>query len=72
MEKIKISTLGAFDEQKFKKLADNRDGWLKKGKDLIVSPDTKTTSLIDGLQPKMITVAVKKILKETDNVKTIG
>ncbi len=71
MEKIKISTLGAFDEQKFKKLADNRDGWLKKGKDLIVSPDTKTTSLIDGLQPKMITVAVKKILKETDNVKTI-
>jgi len=71
MEKIKISALGAFDEQKFKKLADSRDGWLKKGKDLIVSPETKTTSLINNLQPKMITVSVKKILKETDNVKTI-
>ena len=71
MEKIKISSLGVFDEQKFKKLATSRDGWLKKGEDMIISPETKTTKLAKELLPQMITVSVKKVLKETDNAKTI-
>ncbi len=71
MEKIKISSLGVFDEQKFKKLAASRDGWLKKGEDMIISPETKTTKLAQELIPQMITVSVKKVLKETDNAKTI-
>ena len=71
MDKIKISSLGTFDEQKFKKLASNRDGWLKKGNDMIINPNTKTISLVEELKPKMIIASVKKVLKETDTVKTI-
>ena len=71
MDKIKISSLGTFDEQKFKKLSSNRDSWLKKGEDMLLSPNTKTNTLKEELKPKMIVVAVKKILKETETVKTI-
>ncbi|MBQ4031505.1 MAG: iron-sulfur cluster-binding domain-containing protein [Bacilli bacterium] len=71
MEKIKISTLGAFDEQKFKNLASNRDGWLKKGNDMVINPQTKTQSLVDELKPKMIIATVKKVLNETERAKTL-
>ena len=71
MEKVKISSLSILDEQRFKKLASNRDSWLKKGTDMLINPNTKTTMLVDELNPKMIIVSVKKILKETEKVKTI-
>ena len=71
MEKIKISTLGAFDEQKFKNLAANRDSWLKKGEDMVINPQTKTQLLVDELKPKMIVASVKKVLNETEHAKTI-
>ena len=71
MAKIKISSLGAFDEQKFKKLASSRDSWLKKGDDMIINAKTKTATLAEELKPQMITVSVKKILKEVSDAKTI-
>lgn len=71
MEKIKISSLGAFDEQRFKKLASSRDAWLKKGEDMIVNANTKTVALTNEIKPSMIMVGVKKILKESNNAKTI-
>ncbi len=71
MDKVKISSLALFDEQKFKKLGSSRDSWLKKGDDMLINPMTKTTTLAEELKPKMIIVSVKKILKETENAKTL-
>ncbi len=71
MEKIKISSLGVFDEQKFRKLADNRDSWLKKGEDMVINANTKTKELADSMKPKMLVVGVKKVLKESEDAKTI-
>ena len=37
MEKIKISSLGILDEQKFKKIASERQDWLNSGVDMLPS-----------------------------------
>ena len=70
MDKIKISSLGILDEQKFKKLGEAREEWLTSGSDYIVNPNTKLSKLTYEMYPKMTNVVVKKILSENDKCKT--
>ena len=37
MDKIKVGALGIFDEQKFKKLASDREDWLNGGEDMLLN-----------------------------------
>ena len=37
MEKIKLSSLGLFEEHKFKKLASERENWLNSGDDMLLN-----------------------------------
>ena len=37
MDKIKVGALGIFDEQKFKKLASDREDWLNGGEDILLN-----------------------------------
>ena len=71
MDKIKISSLGILDEQKFKKLKETRNNWLTNGEDLIINPNTRLSNLAYDLFPRMTNVFVNKILKENDYCKTI-
>lgn len=72
MEKIKIGSLGIFDEQKFKKLATDRENWLASGYNMLVNPNTyKVNTLAQENHPLRIIVQVKKILKENELYKTI-
>lgn len=72
MEKIKISSLGIFDEQKFKKLAIERGNWLSSGYNMVINPNTyKINTMAQEMHPLRIIVQVKKILKENEHYKTI-
>ena len=72
MEKIKIRSLGVFDEQKFKKLGDERNKWLESGEDMLINTkDSKLGDLVDIISPSRLIVTVKKVLKENDKYKSI-
>ena len=71
MDKIKISSLGIFDEQKFRKLKETRNAWLNSGNDMIINPNTRLSELAYDLVPRMTNVVVKKVLKENDYCKTL-
>lgn len=71
MDKIKISSLGIFDEQRFKKLADDRNDWLNSGNDMLISSNYKVNEIADELKPSQLVVSIKKINKEGLNYKSI-
>jgi ferredoxin-NADP reductase len=70
MDKIKISSLGILDEQKFKKLGEAREEWLTSGSDAVINPNTKLSKLTYEMYPRMTNVVIKNILNESDNCKT--
>ena len=71
MEKIKISSLGALDEVKFKKLADDRNKWLKDGEDMLIDTATPINKLAINLKKDRVFLTIKKIIKENDDVITL-
>ncbi|HIS17735.1 MAG TPA: 2Fe-2S iron-sulfur cluster binding domain-containing protein [Candidatus Coprovivens excrementavium] len=72
MEKLKIKSLGIFDEQKFKKIGEERNNWLESGSDMILNNNSsKIKEMKDSITPSRIIVSVKKVLKENENYKTI-
>lgn len=71
MDKIKISSLGTLDEQKFKKLADDRQDWLHSGTDMIINPNFKVNKLAQEIKGTNNLVMVNKIIDEGNEYKTI-
>ena len=70
MEKLKIKSLGIFDEQKFKKIGEERNNWLESGSDMILNNNSsKIKEMKDSITPSRIIVSVKKVLKENENYK---
>ncbi len=71
MDKIKISSLGIFDEQKFKNLADDRNDWLNSGKDMLISTNYKINELAEDLKNPQMVVSIKRIMNDSLNYKSI-
>ena len=71
MEKIKISSLGILDEQKFKKLASERQEWLNSGDDMLLSNSYSINKLSYEIDPEQLVVTVSKIFQENSNYKTL-
>ena len=71
MADIKISSLGILDEQKFIKLASDREDWLNSGEDMLLNPNYETNQLALSLKPEQLVLSVKKVLQENDSYKTI-
>lgn len=71
MDKIKISSLGIFDEQRFKKIASLREEFLDSGYNMVINPNYKVNNLANDLRPSCVLVKVGKVLKENKNCKTI-
>ncbi len=67
----KLSALKSFDEKKIKKMAVDREAWLNSGSDMIINPKYKTNMIAMEMNPYKILVAVKEIIEESDNFKTI-
>ena len=70
MEKIKMSSLGLFDEQKFKKIANDREEWLNSGDDMLLNNAYQMNKLAREVDPIQLVVTVSKIFLETEKYKT--
>lgn len=71
MDKIKVGALGIFDEQKFKKLASDREDWLNGGEDMLLNNNFRINKIASELKPNQIVVNVSKIYNENENYKTL-
>ena len=71
MDKIKVGALGIFDEQKFKKLASDREDWLNGGEDMFLNNNFRINKIASELKPNQIVVNVSKIYYENENYKTL-
>lgn len=71
MEKIKISSLGILDEQKFKKLASERQDWLNTGEDMLPNNVYAINKLAQDIVPEQLVVTVSKIFQENNSYKTL-
>lgn len=71
MEKIKISSLGILDEQKFKKIASERQDWLNSGADMLPSNTYSVNKLAYEIDPDQLVVTLSKIFQENTKYKTL-
>lgn len=71
MDKIKISSLSFLDEQKFKKLASDREEWLNSGNDMLLNNNYMVNKMADLLKPDQILVSINRVFKENERYRTI-
>ena len=71
MDKIKISSLSFLDEQKFKKLASDREEWLNSGNDMLLNNNYMVNKMADLLKPNQILVSINRVFKENERYRTI-
>lgn len=71
MEKVKISSLGILDEQKFKKIASERDEWLNSGDDMLISDSYRVNELASEISPENVVVVLSGVIQENKNYKTL-
>ena len=71
MEKIKISSLGILDEQKFKKIASERQDWLNSGADMLPSNTYSVNKLAYEIDPDQLVVTLSKMFQENTKYKTL-
>ena len=71
MEKIKLSSLGLFEEHKFKKLASEREDWLNSGDDMLFNNNYVVNKVADTLKPDQILVSVNRVFKENEEYRTL-
>lgn len=71
MEKIKLSSLGILDEQKFKKLGSEREDWLNSGDDMLLNNNYIVNKVADTLKPEQILVSINRVFKENEMYRTL-
>lgn len=71
MEKIKLSSLGILDEQKFKKLGSEREDWLNSGDDMLLNNNYMVNKVADTLKPERILVSINRVFKENEMYRTL-
>ncbi|MGN1371197.1 MAG: 2Fe-2S iron-sulfur cluster-binding protein [Candidatus Coprovivens sp.] len=71
MDKIKISSLSFLDEQKFKKMASDREEWLNSGNDMLLNNNYLVNKMADLLKPDQILVSINRVFKENERFRTI-
>lgn len=71
MEKIKLSGLGILDEQRLKKLGNEREEWLNSGEDMLLNNNYIVNKVADTLQPEQILVSVSRVFKENEQYRTL-
>ena len=71
MTRKKIELLDSLDENKFKKMANERKEWLEKGQDVLVNLDNYVNNYANYLEPKKIQVVVSRILSESSEYVTL-
>ena len=67
MDKIKVGALGIFDEQKFKKLASDREDWLNGGEDMLLNNNFRINKIASELKPNQ-TPALKVSMNRLNHV----
>jgi ferredoxin-NADP reductase len=71
MEKIKFNSFNLLEEQKFKKLASERNDWLNSGNDMLINDNFVVNKLANTLKPDQILVTLSRVFKENDSYRTL-
>lgn len=71
MEKIRISSLGPLDEQRFKRLAADREEWFDSGEDMLINNNYIVNKEAKTLKPDQILVSITRVFKENEMYRTL-